>query len=148
MTEATRKFSWHILIADDHELIRRGTRSLLESRIDTEVWEAENGREAVDKARTLKPDLVILDVSMPLLDGFSAARKIKEFAPETRILVVSLSRTDAFIDVARKIGVNGYVLKSEGSEALLKAVNAALENPDSHFSSISPPLAPSMRRPV
>jgi DNA-binding NarL/FixJ family response regulator len=127
MTEATQKSGWHILIADDHELIRRGTRSLLESRINTEVWEAENGREAVDKARTLKPDLVILDVSMPLLDGFSAAREIKQFAPETRILVVSLSRTDAFMDVARKIGVNGYVMKSEGSEALLKAVNAALE---------------------
>jgi DNA-binding NarL/FixJ family response regulator len=116
-----------ILIADDHELIRRGTRSLLEARFKAEVWEAANGREAVEKTRELKPDLIILDISMPILDGFSAAREIKKFAPESEILIVSLSRTEAFVDVARRIGVRGYLTKSEGSEALLKAVHAALK---------------------
>jgi DNA-binding NarL/FixJ family response regulator len=136
MIEATQKPGWHILVADDHELIRKGTRSLLESRGNTKVWEAENGREAVEKTRELKPDLVILDVSMPLLDGFSAAREIIEFAPETRILIVSLTRTDAFVAVAHKIGVSGYLTKSEGSEALLNAVNATLMNSNSYASSV------------
>ena len=69
--------------------MRRGTRALLESRGGTEVWEAKDGKEAIEKTRELKPDLVILDVSMPLLDGFSAAREIKTFLrPQTRILIV------------------------------------------------------------
>jgi DNA-binding NarL/FixJ family response regulator len=127
VVEKTRDSCWRILLADDHELIRRGTRSLLESLHNTEVLEAENGREAVEKTRELKPDLVILDVSMPVLDGFSAAREIRKFAPETQILIVSLSRTEAFIEVARRIGVSGYVTKSEGADALLRAVDAAFK---------------------
>ncbi len=70
--------SSRILIADDHEMVRRGIRSLLEARHDFEVSEARDGRQAVDKTIELKPDLVILDVAMPLLDGFSAAREIKK----------------------------------------------------------------------
>jgi DNA-binding NarL/FixJ family response regulator len=115
LTEIVAKSSRKILLADDHELIRRGTRALLESRGETEVWEAENGREAVEKTRELKPHLVILDISMPLLDGFGAAREIRKFAPETAILIVPLDRTEAFAEVARKIGICGYVTKSEGS---------------------------------
>src|SRR5579863_4452662 len=102
-----------VLIADDHELVRRGMKSLLEFENNIEVWEASNGTEAVQKTRELKPDLVILDISMPLLDGFTAAREIRAFAPHTPILIVSLNRTDAFVDVARKIGVDGYLIKSE-----------------------------------
>jgi DNA-binding NarL/FixJ family response regulator len=131
VVEKTRDSCWRILLADDHELIRRGTRSLLESLHNTEVLEAENGREAVEKTRELKPDLVILDVSMPVLDGFGAAREIRKFAPETQILIVSLSRTEAFIEVARRIGVSGYVTKSEGGDALLRAVDAALRKASS-----------------
>jgi YesN/AraC family two-component response regulator len=66
-----------ILIADDHEMIRRGVRSVLESRRDVDVCEAQNGAEAVEKTKEMNPDLVILDVSMPVLDGFTAARQIK-----------------------------------------------------------------------
>ena len=129
MTQTTRHLCWRILVADDHELIRTGTRFLLESRCKAQVCEAANGREAVEKTREWKPDLVILDVSMPLLDGFTAAREIRKLAPETPILIVSFSRTEAFLDVARRIGVSGYLMKSEGSEVLLAAVAAALENP-------------------
>ena len=75
-----------ILIADDHEIMRRGVRSVLESRREVDVC----GLEAVQKTKELKPDLVILDVSMPLLDGFSAARQIKEMSPLTPILIFSL----------------------------------------------------------
>lgn len=129
MTKTTPHSCWRILVADDHELIRTGTRFLLESRCKAEVREAANGKEAVEKTTEWKPDLVILDVSMPLLDGFSAAREIRKVVPETQILIVSFNRTEAFQDVARRIGVSGYLTKSEGSEALLAAVAAALENP-------------------
>jgi DNA-binding NarL/FixJ family response regulator len=117
-----------ILIADDHEIMRRGVRSVLESRRDVDVFEAENGVEAVQKTKEMKPDLVILDVSMPLLDGFSAARQIKEMSPLTPILIFSLHRTEAFLEVAQKIGVSGYISKSEDIPSLLKAVEAALHN--------------------
>ena len=117
-----------ILIADDHEIMRRGVRSVLESRRDVDVFEAENGIEAVQKTKEMKLDLVILDVSMPLLDGFSAARQIKEMSPLTPILILSLHRTEAFLEVAQKIGVSGYISKSEDIPSLLKAVEAALHN--------------------
>jgi DNA-binding NarL/FixJ family response regulator len=99
---APRHFMTRILIADDHEMMRRGVRSVLESRPDVDVCEAQNGVEAVEKTKEVKQDLVILDVSMPVLDGFSAARQIKEVSPLTPILIFSLHRTDAFVEVAQK----------------------------------------------
>ena len=117
-----------VLIADDHEIMRRGIRSVLESREDIEVYEAENGKEAIDKTHELQPHLVILDVSMPVLDGFSAAREIKKAFPQIPILIFSLDRTEAFTEVAKKIGVNGYISKNDVGETLLKAIDAALNN--------------------
>ena len=87
-----------------------------------DVCEAQNGLEAVQKTKEMHPDLVILDVSMPLLDGFSAARQIKEMCPLTPILIFSLYRTEAFLEVAQKIGVSGYISKNEDIESLLGAV--------------------------
>ena len=118
----------HVLIADDHEIMRRGIRSVLESRDDIEVYEAENGKEAIAKTHELQPHLVILDVSMPVLDGFSAAREIKKAFPQIPILIFSLDRTEAFTKVAKKIGVNGYISKNDVGETLLKAIDAALNN--------------------
>ncbi len=118
----------HVLIADDHEIMRRGIRSVLESRDDIEVYEAENGKEAIDKTHELRPHLVILDVSMPVLDGFSAAREIKKVFPQIPILIFSLDRTEAFTEVAKKIGVSGYISKNDVGETLLKAIDAALNN--------------------
>ena len=117
-----------VLIADDHEIMRRGIRSVLESRDDIEVYEAENGKEAIDKTHELQPHLVILDVSMPVLDGFSAAREIKKAFPQIPILIFSLDRTEAFTEVAKKIGVSGYISKNDVGETLLKAIDAALNN--------------------
>jgi len=119
-----------VLIADDHEIMRRGIRSVLESRNDIEVHEAENGKEAIDKTHEIQPHLVILDVSMPVLDGFSAAREIKKAFPQIPILIFSLDRTEAFTEVAKKIGVNGYISKNDVGETLLKAIDAALNNQD------------------
>jgi DNA-binding NarL/FixJ family response regulator len=117
-----------ILIADDHEIVRQGMRTILESQRDFEVFEAHDGEEAVEKAKELHPDLVILDISMPRLDGFSAARKIKQQSPPTPIVIFSLDRTEAFIEVAQKIGASGYITKGESGQTLLKAVDAALRN--------------------
>lgn len=119
-----------VLIADDHEIMRRGIRSVLESRNDIEVHEAENGKEAIDKTHEIQPHLVILDVSMPVLDGFSAAREIKKAFPQIPILIFSLDRTEAFTEVAKKIGMNGYISKNDVGETLLKAIDAALNNQD------------------
>jgi DNA-binding NarL/FixJ family response regulator len=117
-----------ILIVDDHEIMRRGIRSVLESRDDIEVYEAENGKEAIDKTHEIQPHLVILDVSMPVLDGFSAAREIKKAIPQIPIIIFSLDRTETFAEVAKKIGVSAYISKVDVGETLLKAVDAALNN--------------------
>ena len=117
-----------VLIADDHEIMRRGIRAVLESRDDIEVSEAENGREAVDKALQQQPNLVILDVSMPVLDGFSAAREIKTAYPHLPILILSLNRTEAFTDVAKKIGISGYISKMDAGRTLLEAVDNVLKD--------------------
>jgi DNA-binding NarL/FixJ family response regulator len=121
-------FMLKVLIADDHEIMRRGIRSVLESRDDIEVYEAENGKEAIDKTHEIQPHLVILDVSMPVLDGFSAAREIKKIFPRIPIIIFSLDRTDTFTEVAMKIGVSAYISKVDVGETLLKAVDAALNN--------------------
>lgn len=117
-----------ILIADDHEIMRTGVRSVLESDGGFDVCEAKDGKEAIEKTKELRPDLVILDVSMPVLDGFSAAREIKKDFPGIPILFFSLHRTGPFTDVAQKIGASGYVTKTEDRQTLLRAVRAALSN--------------------
>jgi DNA-binding NarL/FixJ family response regulator len=117
-----------VLIADDHEIMRRGVRSVLESHGGFDVCEAKDGKEAIEKTKELKPDLVILDVSMPVLDGFSAAREIRKDFPWIPILFFSLHRTGPFTEVAQKIGVSGYVTKTEDRQTLLRAVDAALSN--------------------
>ena len=115
-----------ILIADDHEMVRRGIRSLLETHYDIEVTEACDGREAVEKTVVQKPDLVILDVSMPLLDGLSAAREIRKAAPETAILFLTFQKSETLRDEAKRIGVIGCLTKGEDGGALLKAVEGAI----------------------
>jgi DNA-binding NarL/FixJ family response regulator len=115
-----------ILLADDHEMMRRGARAVLESHGNFVIYEAENGAEAVEKSREFKPDLVILDISMPKLDGFSAAREIRALNPDVPIIIFSLNRTELFSEIAERIGVSGYVTKSDGSQAFLSAVDAAL----------------------
>lgn len=116
-----------VLVADDHEMVRRGIRSLLEaSHRDIQVLEACDGREAIEKTIGLKPDLVILDISMPNLDGLSAAREIKKVAAGTPILILTFEKSMALTDKAKSIGVSGYITKGENAETLLRAIDAAL----------------------
>ncbi|MGA7622168.1 MAG: diguanylate cyclase [Candidatus Acidiferrales bacterium] len=129
-----------VLIADDHEMVRRGIRSLLESsHRDIQVSEATNGREAVEKAARSKPDLVILDVSIPLLDGFAAAREIRKVAAGTRILILTFEKNERLTEVADSIGVSGYITKDENSSVLLKAIHDAIDGRIGHDVSGRPP---------
>jgi two-component system response regulator NreC len=117
-----------ILIADDHEIVRKGVCSILESRKDIEICgEASNGQEAVQKALQLNPDLVILDVTMPVLDGFAAARQVKEVLPNVPILMLSMHDANDAVREAQLAGVQGFVTKSEAANVLLRAVDALFD---------------------
>ena len=122
-----------VLIADDHEAVRKGVCAILATRGDIDVCgEAVNGKEAIQKAHDLQPDLLIVDITMPVLSGFEAAREIKKSMPHVAILILSMHESLQLIEEARKIGVDGYVTKNQVSEILLQAVNAILRK-ESYF---------------
>jgi DNA-binding NarL/FixJ family response regulator len=120
---ARRTKRLRILVADDHELVRRGIRGLLRARPGwTVVGEAMNGQEAVEKANRLKPDVVILDISMPDLDGLQATRRIREVVPTTKVVVLTMHDSDQMVRRVLHAGALGYVLKSDLATQLVKAV--------------------------
>src|ERR1700751_1462286 len=112
-----------ILIADDHDLMRRGIKGMLQSRPGWEICgEAHTGREAVAKAQELKPDIAILDISMPDLNGVDAARRIRKESPNTEILILSVHYSDQLIRDILEAGVRGYIVKSDSDRDLIIAV--------------------------
>jgi DNA-binding NarL/FixJ family response regulator len=114
-----------ILVADDHKVVRRGLRALLESRPGWEVCgEATTGREAVEKARELKPDLVVLDITMPELNGLEATRQILKALPRTEVLVLTIHESEQVVHEVLEAGARGYVLKSDAGRDLVAAVQA------------------------
>ena len=115
-----------ILLADDHTLVRQGLRKLLEERPDWEVIaEAGDGREAVRLAEQHKPDVAILDVAMPLLNGIEATRQITRRTPGTRVLVLSMHADEAYVTQILQAGATGYLLKDSADVDLVKAVGEA-----------------------
>jgi len=115
-----------ILIADDHSVVRAGLRALLESRPGWEVVaEASDGREAVEKASKLKPDVAVLDIGMPLLNGVEATRRIRSSAPATEILILTMHESDDLVQQVVSAGARGYILKDEADRVLIAAVDAA-----------------------
>jgi two-component system, NarL family, response regulator NreC len=115
-----------ILLADDHTLVRQGLRKLLEERPDWEVIaEAGDGREAVRLAEQHKPDVAILDVAMPLLNGIETTRQITRRVPNTRVLVLSMHADEAYVTQILQAGATGYLLKDSADVDLLKAVEEA-----------------------
>src|SRR6202161_2822397 len=112
-----------ILVADDHDLMRRGIKALLQSHAGWEVrGEAHTGREAVAKAEELKPDVVILDISMPDLNGVDAAKRIRKSSPDTEVLILSVHYSDQLIRDILEAGVRGYIVKSDSDRDLVIAV--------------------------
>jgi len=124
-----------ILVADDHEVVRRGLQALLEAHPGWEVsGEAADGREAVEKARQLKPDVVIMDISMPILNGLEATRQILKLNPTARVLILTMHESDQIVREVLDAGARGYVLKSDAGRDLVGAVEA-LRRYNSFFTS-------------
>ncbi len=115
-----------ILIADDHRLFRDGLKSILVRERDIDiVGEASDGVETLNKALELKPDFVLLDVSMPKLNGIEAARRIMESIPRTRIIMVTMHDDLRYIVESLRVGVAGYILKESATDELLQAIRSA-----------------------
>ena len=113
-----------ILIVDDHAVVRRGIRALLESRKDWEVCgEATTGRDAIEQCRRLRPDIVVMDLSLPDLNGLDATRQILESATNTEVLVLTMHHSEELARDVLLAGARGYVLKSDADENLIAAVN-------------------------
>jgi DNA-binding NarL/FixJ family response regulator len=117
-----------ILIADDHEVVRRGIAAQISQSPDWEVIaEATNGRDAVELALRLKPDLVVLDLTMPELNGLAAASRILAALPEARILILTVHESEQLVREVLSVGAQGYVLKSDAGRTLVAALEALLD---------------------
>ncbi len=121
----TTRTTIRILLADDHAVVRRGFRMILASQPDMEViGEAMNGREAVELAQSLQPDIVVMDVSMPELSGIEGTRRISELCPRTRVLALSMHRDAVYVREILRAGARGYLVKDADDDALIGAVRA------------------------
>ena len=117
-----------LLIVDDHEVVRRGVRSLLQEKMDCEICgEAVDGQDALEKARDLKPDLIVMDVSMPRLNGLEATRQVRNILPTCEVLVLSQHENGEMARQALKAGARGYVVKSSWPKLWLQK-SACLPN--------------------
>src|ERR1700691_3712865 len=118
-----------ILIADDHEVVRHGLCNLLQTHVGWEICgEARDGREAVEMAKKLKPDVVILDIGMPNLNGLAATRQLSQNNPQQKIIVLTITDSDEVIREALDAGARGFVLKSDAARDLVSAVEALQHN--------------------
>ena len=124
-----------ILIADDHEVVRAGVRSLLESQPDCEICgEAATGRQVVALAQQLKPDVAIMDITMPELNGLEATRQIRKVAPTVQVLILSVHESEELVREIIDAGAHGYVLKSDAGRELAAAMHA-LRKQETFFTS-------------
>jgi DNA-binding NarL/FixJ family response regulator len=117
-----------VLLCDDHRLMREGLRAILEKAGLAVVGEAENGRDGVDLARQLQPDVVLMDISMPDLNGIDATRLLVEELPATKVIGLSMSSDRRYVATMFAAGAVGYLLKSSASEELIRAVHAVSNN--------------------
>jgi len=117
--------SLKVLLADDHEIVRDGLRAVLHAQKDCEVvGEAADGRQAIALVKELNPDIVILDISMPLLNGLEATRQILEIRPQTKVLVLTMHESDPLIRDILNAGARGYILKTDAGRDLIAAVES------------------------
>lgn len=116
-----------IFLADDHTIVRQGLAKLLDGEPDLQViGEAENGREAVRKVEKLRPDIVLMDIAMPLLNGIEATRQIKKTCPKSEVIILSMHSHDRYISELFGLGASGYLLKDSTGGDIIKAIHAAL----------------------
>ena len=126
---AAERPNTRVLVADDHESVRKGVRQVLSAHARVEVvGEASNGKEAIEETRKLRPDLIIMDWSMPELDGLTAAQMIKKFSPGTAIVIFSVHTSDLFTNLAKSLGLEGFVTKGSSNQTLLCAIDAVLHD--------------------
>jgi DNA-binding NarL/FixJ family response regulator len=126
---------FRILVADDHEVVRKGLIAMLQAQPEWQVCgEAEEGRDAVDKAQTLKPDVIILDIGMPNLNGLEATRQILKVNPQARVLILTLHDSDQVVREVLNAGARGFLLKSDAARDLVAAVEA-LRRDKTYFTS-------------
>jgi two-component system, NarL family, response regulator NreC len=115
------------LIADDNEIVRKGVCAILTTYLQPEhCEEASNGQEAITKALALQPDLILLDINMPILGGFAAAKELQKLLPHVPILFLTIHGGDSFVSEARRAGVQGFVTKDHAGEVLVDAIKALL----------------------
>jgi DNA-binding NarL/FixJ family response regulator len=118
-----------ILIADDHTIVRQGLARLIEENAGMKVvGEATNGRVAVEQALEIKPDVVILDIAMPLMNGIEAAKRIRKHLPRTKILILSMYSHEHYIHELLETGVSGYLLKDASGRDIINAIHAAMKD--------------------
>lgn len=118
----------HIFIVEDHQLFREGLKYMLNSRDDIEIiGEAEDGLEAVRRIRRLKPDLILLDLSMPKMGGISVMKEVKRELPETRILALTIHESDQYVLEAFDAGADGYCIKDASRQELMLAIDSVLQ---------------------
>ena len=118
-----------IVVADDHEIVRRGLKSLLEAQEGWEVVaEASSGREACERVRELQPNVAVLDVGMPEMNGLEATRSIARTSPQTQVLILTMHESEQMVRDVLDAGARGYVLKSDAGRDLVSAVEALLQH--------------------
>lgn len=116
-----------ILVADDHDVVRQGLRLLIQEQPQWKIIaEVKDGRDAVAKASKLKPDIAILDISMPSLNGLEATRQIMKVNPQTKVLILTVHDSEQMIETVLQAGARGYVLKTDAGSDLVRAMQALL----------------------
>ncbi len=116
-----------VLLADDHTIVLQGLAKLLEGEPNIRVvGEAHNGREAVNKVEELKPDVIVMDIAMPILNGIEATRQIKKIRPQSKVIILSMHSHDRFINELFSLGASGYLLKDSTGQDIIRAIQAAV----------------------
>lgn len=117
-----------VVLADDHEIVRNGIKTLLESEGQIEVLgEASNGMEAIEKVLALNPEIVILDIRMPIMNGIEATAKLREVSPNTKVLILSMHDDEEYIIKSAESGASGYLLKDTNKQEFIKAITTIRE---------------------
>ncbi len=137
-----------ILLADDHTIVRQGLARLLEDQPGFKVvGEAVNGRQAIDQAEKLRPDVIIMDIAMPRLNGIEAAKRILKKLPRSKVVILSMYSHEHYIHELLETGISGYLLKDSSGRDIIKAVHAAMSDETFLSPSISKVLVDALRSP-